>query len=169
MLWYPKGAKHVKLPKSVVDFANNLASIQWGLYIFLGGAVYGIILSAVIIDYDLRPVEFSQEENAAIVANNVTSTIRDSIVAKNIGSTIWKIVFSLIGIGAVPFILALALTRYHPERKLVPPFFIQLVGAAIMGLFAYLLAYRELANNPNAISLVYVTAIVLLPVGHFQD
>jgi hypothetical protein len=129
--------------KSLWHHPRNYPELLWVVFVFLGGAANAVVIKN-FIDFILPIYQYT-------VDNKVDLT----------GIPNWQILLALIvGFGLVVFIIPIVcsfiFSRVHPENRLAPPLYIQMVS---FGLLAYFF-YNQFADKlPILLGIGYYAAI----------
>lgn len=115
------------------------------IYLIFSGALYGAIL-AVPFNYYIDPLN-----------TNVTQTL--------ITNFPFVIVYLVVMVPAGPLILSFAFTLKHPEKRIIPPMFIQMIGISIF-ITDVVLHSRDFTLTFAAI---YLSLLSIMPLGAFLD
>lgn len=111
----------------------------------LSGALYGALL-AVPFTYFVDPL-----------STNAAQTLLTTYP--------FVVVYLIVIVPAGPLVLSFAFTLKHPEKRIIPPMFIQMIGIAI---FITDVVLRSRDFNLTFIA-IYLALLSLLPLGAFLD
>lgn len=124
--------------------AQNIETLQ-AIYIFFSGVLYGAILS-LLTNYTYDSIEW--DVNRLFIYQTAYLTVSTGIMFMGL-----------------PVLLSFASTLKHPQKRIIPPFYIQIIGVGI--LIADLVIHSK--NYQLALMAIYASVMFTYVVGKFQD
>ena len=127
--------------KSLRNQPSDYPNLFWVVLVFLGGAINAVAIKD-FINY-ITPI-YQQYNNATTMAKN---QLGFAVIPK-LATDILTIIVSAIFIFLIPIGYSFLFSRTHPEKKIIPPLFIQIVSLG-------LLIYFFIANIAQFTGIIY--------------
>ncbi len=123
----------------------------------------------MVIVYAVSPINTSAIESEALSLYNQTTQekeIRDHIGKRVLAEQSFRLTALVVGYGLTPLLLSYLFTLNHPQHRLVPPLFLQIVAFALLIPYASL---RFLELQSNYFALILVRGFFMIYAGWIQD
>ncbi len=111
--------------KSLRNQPSDYPNLLWVIFVFLGGAINAVAIKN-FIDYVLSIFQYAAKNKVG----NFTAL-------PNWQTDVSIIIVSSIAIYFIPIGFSFIFSRTHPEKKLIPPLFIQIVSVGVLAFFFY--------------------------------
>lgn len=125
---------------------SDYSLLLWIIFVFLGGIVNAMAIR-IFTDYCLSVNDY-------LKSSQLTIWQAPQIIP--------QLIICFATLFSVPIVLSLLLSRTHPEKRVVPPYYMQLIAFGLLTFFVY-------NQLPTDFLILYVIFIYVITSGPLQD